>query len=576
MKAYTLKGKLTIFYGLTILIPIVIISIIMPYTFQYLIEKETQTLTETTLQTLSHNIEMYLDDLERITIIPYFNDPLMRALQLKVFGYDEADLSTEVFVERTLANSLSTYFHNLRADIVGTIILPADGSVYVTTNGISKSIDDFPYKNQEWYRKAIAANGKAIFISAHAQDYLDNPPADEVFSVARLIKDPESLRPLGVIIADADTSALKRMMGNIQFNVASKRAIFNENGELFYASSPVSDEMIKQIKDKKTTIQDEHDSYVVVSQEIQPANWKIVVLLSKSELNAKLKWMFLAGIMFAIGGLVLTYLLFSALSKWIVNPFQHAIRVMKRVQHGDLQVRLETRGNDEIAQLGHSFNLMIEKINELIDREYKAVLNQRNAEYRALQSQIQPHFIFNTLNGFIALNRMGDRKTLEHAILSLGSMLRYILDKEEWTTIKDAFRFIEQYCGLQRLRFQDRMEVEIHYGEVLGNCRILKLLLQPLIENAIIHGIEPSDNPCKLVISATIKEIGDEPYLVINIHDNGVGFDANNMTNNRSIGISNVRERLMITYPESTFSIESKEGSGTSVTIQIPEKDVRA
>ncbi|WJE50719.1 sensor histidine kinase [Bacillus cereus] len=575
MKAYTLQKKLTIFYALTLLIPILIISLLMPSYYQYLIEKETQTLTENTLTALSHNIETYLDDLEQITTLPYFNDNLMKALKIRASGDYNHDMPTKVFVEKTLTNSLPTYLQNLRQDIVGTIILPVDGSVYIRTNNGSSAVEGYPYMKQAWYKKAIAADGKATFISAHSQNYLVNPPADEVFSVARLIKDPESLKPLGVSMANADTATLRRVMSDNHFSVDSTRAIFNENGELFYASSSLSKDMLDQIKNKETTIKGEHDSYITVSKEIQPANWKIVVLLSKSQLSDKIKWMYIVGVLFAVGGLLLTVFLFFILSRWITDPFKKLIGVMNKVQQGDLHARSVTTGNDEIAQLGNTFNSMIDKINELIDSEYKAVLNQRNAENRALQSQIQPHFLFNTLNGFIALNRMGDRKTLEKAILSLSSMLRYSLGRENWTTIKEAFQFLEKYCGLQQLRFQDRLQVEIHYDEMLSNYNIPKLLLQPLVENAIIHGIEPSDKPCKLTISAAIKDIFHEPHLVIRIHDNGIGFNTEGKTNSQSIGIPNVCERLKMTYPESTFSIESKEGSGTNVTIQIPEKDVR-
>jgi two-component system, sensor histidine kinase YesM len=575
MKTFTLQKKLTIFYALTLFIPIVIIAFFMPFYYQHLIEKETQTLTKNTLTALSHNIETYLVDLERITILPYFHDHLMKALKIKASKYHEKDMPTKVFVEQTLTNSLPAYFQTLRQDIVGTIILPVDGSVYVRTNSGSNAVEDYHFNKQDWYKKAIAADGKATFISAHPQKYLVNPPADEVFSVARLIKDPESLKPLAVIMADADTATLKRGLNGIHFNVKSIRAIINENGEVFYSSSPLSKSMLDQINNNNTTIKDEHDSYVVVSKEIQRANWKIVVLLSKAQLSAKIKWMYVTGILFAFGGLLLTVWLFFILSRWITNPFKKLMAVMKKVQEGNLHVRFSTIGNDEIAQLGNTFNSMIEKINDLIDREYKAVLNQRNAEYRALQSQIQPHFLFNTLNGFIALNRLGDRKTLEQAILSLSSMLRYTLGQEDWTTIKEAFQFLNSYCGLQQLRFQDRLQVKIYYDEKLSSCKIPKLLLQPLVENAIIHGMEPSNKPCKLTISAELKDSLQGTYLVIRIHDNGVGFNVESMKNDKSIGISNVRERLKMAYPESIFSIESQEGSGTLVTIQIPEKDVR-
>lgn len=499
----------------------------------------------------------------------------MKALQIKANDYEWQDTSTKIFVEKTLTESIPIYFQSLRPEIVGSLILPADGSVYAITHVGSYAVNDYPFQKAEWYQKTIVANGKATFISTHPQEYLVNPPADQVFSVSRLIKDPNTLKPLGVIMADADTASLERVMNRIQFDVESKQAIFNEDGELFYASSTLSKEMLQQIKNNEPNVKGEDDTFVVVSKEIERANWKIVVLLSKTQLSSKIKWIYFIGILFAFGGILLTVFLFFVLSRWITKPFKKLTSTMKEVQKGNLQVRLNVKGNDEIAQLGHTFNSMIDKVNQLIDREYKAVLNQKKAENRALQSQIQPHFLFNTLNGFIALNRMGDRKTLEQAILSLSSMLRYTLNQESWATIKDAFLFLERYCKLQQLRFDDRLQVVLHYDEKISHYQIPKLLLQPLVENAIIHGIEPSEKPCTLSVTAELKDIQDESHLVISICDDGVGFNTKCFQKEDSIGLSNVKERLKMVYPQSVFSIESKEGVGTTVTIQIPEKDVR-
>ncbi|WHY64791.1 sensor histidine kinase [Neobacillus sp. SuZ13] len=576
MRATSLQSKLTIFYAITIIVPILIICFIMPFYYQNLIEKETQTLTETTLTSTARNIETYLDDLERLTIVPYFNDSLMNALKLKASpNYSKANLSTKMFVEKTLSTSLPAYFQNLREDIVGTILLTKDNSVYIENKSLSSSYPNFPYKKQEWFSKTIKADGKAAFIGTHEQSYMVSPSADKVFSVARLIKDPETLNPLAVIMADADTVILKEILNDLNFNVKSYAAILNEDNELFYSSSRFTPEIIKQIKSGKTTIKGKKDTYVLVSKGIKPANWKIVVLLSKSELSSKVKWMYFTAILFAVGGLILTFFVFFVLSRWIVNPFRMMMNVMKKVQQGDLQVRVETSGNDEITQLGHSFNRMIDQINELINREYRAVLNQRNAEFRALQSQISPHFLFNTLNGLVALNRIGDRNTLEKSILSLSKMLRYNLVQEDWTTVRAAFEFLQSYCGLQQLRFQDRLEVEYYFDEKVADYMIPKLIIQPLVENAIIHGIEPASKACRLAISAKLILESDSNILEIKIADDGVGFNTERIIESESIGVANVRERLKMLYQNSQFIIESTIGHGTTVIIKVPEEEVK-
>jgi len=389
-----------------------------------------------------------------------------------------------------------------------------------------------------------------------------------------LIKDPDTDHPLAVIMADADTLVLKRIASEIQLNVSSIIAVFGTNKELLYSSQPVSTHVIEAIARKEPIIQDTKEAYTPVIKITELAQWKVVILLSRGEIEAQLRWLYVAGALFAIGGLAVTLLIFSILSRWIMTPFQHMIKAMRNVQEGDLHTRFIIEGEDEIAHLGNAFNTMIIRLNEMIDREYVATLNQRNAEYRALQSQIQPHFLYNTLNGFIGLNRLGERKALEKAIIALSGLLRYVLSNEEWVTIKDEFLFLQRYCDLQALRFQEKMTFVLHYEDVLADFKIPKVLLQPLVENAVIHGMEPADHPCQLCISATMVKAGEDERSVLRIliEDDGLGFAMSPRDSGRNVGLANVHERLKMAYEGALLVISSEVDNGTRVVIDIPQQ----
>jgi two-component system sensor histidine kinase YesM len=202
--------------------------------------------------------------------------------------------------------------------------------------------------------------------------------------------------------------------------------------------------------------------------------------------------------------------------------------------------------------------------------KYKELLERREAQYRALQSQIQPHFLYNVLNGLVGLNRMGDARALESAIFSLKDMLRYILDKGNWTSLREELRFLERYCELQKMRFPDRLSVSIHCEEEVAGFRIPKLILQPVVENAVIHGIEPLGRPATLSIEAGLRGGEDEPFASICISDDGAGFEPESTDVEQRIGLSNVRERLLMAYPNARLSISSSPGSGTRIRIEIP------
>ncbi len=206
--------------------------------------------------------------------------------------------------------------------------------------------------------------------------------------------------------------------------------------------------------------------------------------------------------------------------------------------------------------------------------KYVELIEKREAEYQALQSQVQPHFLYNVLAGLIGLNRMGNTKALESSILALKDMLRYTTEHQEWTTVAEEFQFLLKYCNLQRLRFQERLSFDLDCDEAAGRCRIPKLLLQPLVENAVIHGIEPLDRRGHLTVTARLNHSEAEPVLCISIVDDGVGFVPGPIVRRTHIGLGNVKERLSLAFKRASFQIHSSPGDGTRVDLEISGEEL--
>lgn len=572
--AFSLRFRLMIFYLIIFLVPAAIMIFAMPYYFQQSLSNETRTLTEGTLTSLARNIETYLDDLNRLTITPYLNDDVMQAMQLKASpNYGRADDYSKLLAGRALNTTLPLFLQNSRTDILATVLVTPDGTAYVASVGAAygKPVADYAYTRQDWYQKAMQADGDVVFISSHPEDYLSNIPVRQVFSVARLIKDPDTRQPLGVIMADADTVVLERIINDIYFNVSSIVCVFDDQNKLLYSSRPLPEELQNRDFSDASTVEANGDSYVTVSTVISPAQWKLVVLLSNTEVAAKTRWIYVTGILFAIGGLTLTFVLFFILSRWVGHPFQEMIAVMKQVETGNLKTRFIVPGShDEISELGRALNNMIERLNELIEREYKAVINQRNAEYRALQSQIHPHFIYNTLSGFLGLNRLNDTVGLEKAILALSGMLHYIFEGEDRVNLRDEITFIQRYCELQWLRFRERLTSQIRCDKAAEEIKIPKLLLQPLVENAMIHGIEPAGRPCTMTVDVNLVQQDVKLWVCITVQDDGRGFNPQAAGRKEGVGLANVRERLRIAFPDAKMSLSSQIDSGTKVVIEFP------
>lgn len=572
----SLRVKLSILYLLTIVVPLVIIVFAMPGYYENVITQTSRTLTAATLDSLSHNIDLYLEDLDNLTLAPYFNNEVMSALKFKASpAYADASASQQFATNQALSITLPNILSNTRNDVLSTIVLPSDGSVFMAGRyNPWKVVANFPFTKQAWYQAAIAANGNAVFIDPHAQDYLSTAFSTPVFSVARLIKDLDTGHPLAVIMADADaTVVLQDIISGVRLNVSSITAIFGSDGQLLSSSQPLSEKVVQAIARRQATVEGARDTYLPNIKSTGLARWSVVVLLSRTDIEAQVRWMYVAGGLFAVGGLCVTLLLFAVLSRWIVSPFQRLMHAMKRVQEGNLQTRFVVRGADEIALLGNAFNAMVAQLNDMIEREYVMALNQRNAEYRALQSQIQPHFLNNTLNGFLGLNRLGERGTLERAIIALSGLLRHVLSSEQWVPIREEFLFLQRYCDLQALRFRDKMTCELEYEEALADFYIPKLLLQPLVENAIVHGIEPAGHPCRLHVCATAVTTADVEGAAfrIVIEDDGLGFAAEPRGAGTGLGLANVRDRLKMAYDDASLTICSEVGGGTRVVMEIPQ-----
>ena len=290
--------------------------------------------------------------------------------------------------------------------------------------------------------------------------------------------------------------------------------------------------------------------------------WTITVLLSNQELQSRTNIIYLTALLVYLVGVMTAAFSHLLISKRMVASIDSMKEVFAAIQNRDFAKKYHYTSNTELDDLGDFLNQTAEQLEKTIEREYVLALKQKDSEFRALQAQIHPHFLFNTLNNFIALNQLGDRETLENSLYALSEMLRYILKAPALIPLSQEMKFIDDYCALQKLRFNDRLTCQIISCPGTEQILIPKLLLQPIVENSILHGIEPCSRPCRVQVTVKRKE----EFLVITIGDDGVGFCPKDCAGG-SIGLGNVRERLKSYSPGSYMSIESAPGRGTTTMI---------
>lgn len=274
-----------------------------------------------------------------------------------------------------------------------------------------------------------------------------------------------------------------------------------------------------------------------------------------------------------------------SLSKSIYTPIKKLHDVTTTITKNDLHALMTSDNVDEITELGMSFNIMIGKIKELLDSKMKEQENLKKAELRTLQAQINPHFLYNTLDTIIWMAEAKKTDQVVEIVSALSSFFRISLSKGmDWITIGEEVERIRSYLTIQKMRYRDILDFTIEVDEAVAHNTILKLLLQPLVENALYHGIKNKRQGGTISIRARRK---DHDEVLLEVEDNGIGFTPEKLTQlwvelddnsgdiklESGFGIDNVNKRIRLYYGKPYgLSVRSEYNQGTCVTLVIPAK----
>lgn len=264
----------------------------------------------------------------------------------------------------------------------------------------------------------------------------------------------------------------------------------------------------------------------------------------------------------------------------LTNPLHVLSKQMERTGSGDFHTVVHTDGSREIIELSQSFNLMVSHIDELIRRTYLAELSEKSARLTALESQLNPHFLYNTLQAISTEALLNDQPQINKMITSLASNLRYTIKSEDLVPLRNEMVYVNNYIYLQKIRMDDNLQVNIRIDPDTEEFLIPKISIQTLVENSIIHGISPATGSIQIDISA--KRV--ENYIHICVRDNGNGipeeqlsllyadFERQDKTGSTGgIGLVNLYTRLKLLYPQpATLDIRSKPGKYTEILLVLP------
>ncbi|MBA9028288.1 sensor histidine kinase [Peribacillus huizhouensis] len=445
-------------------------------------------------------------------------------------------------------------------------------------------------RNESWFKKLSQLTGyRSIWLEPHttmfASEKLKSPDS---ISVARVLQDSIT----GVYGYAIITTTVDRISEILKSENSDNHILLMNDTNLLIGTNQDLDKMLsthvrsKEYFKNETIIRIEGQDYLINTRDLSITDWKLISLIPYEKATFRVNAIFnKIFIVQTIAFLLFLFLLTFILSK-ILNRLVDLRNFATNVQSGDLSVRSSLTGNDEIATLSTSFNLMLDKVREMIEENTIIQSRKRQAELEMLQAQINPHFLFNVLNSIRMKVLMKRDHESAKMISSLSKLLRMTIDKNKgMITFQEELEINRDYIRLMNMRQKHEIGLEINVCKETHHIKLPRLVLQPIIENAIIHGLNGQggvieiealfhNHTLKIVIEDSGGGIEDEHLLKLNEnlkHEDLGSTEDSEINGFSSIGLSNVYERMKLTFGENfIMHVQSELNKGTKVTMVIP------
>ena len=572
--------KFVLTYCILLIIPILIIS-------SYAYAKLSNIITDNFLNSASESFEQSLDYMN-YTVYKIFdtsNTIVVNNTVTDILTHDaeEYPLTEQIYDFSKLQSYLCSFENNL--DIKKINLYINDGLIYSSENVSFFKASSL--KNTKVEDCILRTNARFIW---GPMWYLNESTVNDTLFLLKSIKNPDDLsEDIGFLRIDFRKSIIQDIIDKINplddvfsFVINSDNKIIASSRDLkdLYDNSSIDLELIKsaaQFSNQLTTFDD--GKFYLQSAAIDKTDWYMVNVLPKSSILSTIKtqrnYLFIIVILTIIMAIILAAYLVKVINKRL---FQ-VIDGMRQVPNGHLNNYIENDSSDEVGELIDNYNYMISKMSVLIDEQYKLGKDVKNAELKALQSQINPHFLYNTLDMINWMAHKNMNKEISIAVKNLAKFYKLSLNKgKDIVTIKDEVEHSKLYVNLQNMRYDNRITLITKLDESLMNCSIPKITFQPIIENSINHGIlgRGMENG-SILISGYISQNN----LIIQISDDGIGIEKevlplilkeNNLqTKGSGYGLKNINQRIKLLYGESYgLSFTSNYGFGTTVEITLP------
>ena len=566
------------FSVLMVLAMLVFMVIAMRYTSGTIYENSINYMSQI-IQQVNYDIDTYIEYMENISSIIAKSSDVPRYL----FDQNQTEAEREAEKERIL-----TQFQTImesRDDIYNVAAVAKNGR-YIINRGDDELTEYVDIESLDWYQAAMESKSGIAVSSSHVQNAIQSS-YKWVITLSRALVNNQTGEREGLFFVDLNYSAISDLCNNNSIEEkgyifvldAEGNIVYHPKQQLMYGGLKTENiDAIMECEEDSLIIDEGGESKLYTMSKSKRTGWTVVGAAYTSELlknneQAQMWYLLVASILLlAVIGIS------GIISREITKPIRSLRDSMRKVQNGQFDTHVEVITENEIGSLGRSFNLMTSEIRALMEQNVYEQKQKRKSELKALQAQINPHFLYNTLDSIIWMSEAGENDEVVEMTSALARLLRQsISNDQEEVELEKEIEYVKNYLTIQKMRYKDKLEFFIYVDPRVAHVPIIKLVLQPLVENAIYHGIKYKETKGNLKIYA--RPVDGRVEIVV--ADDGIGMDEDVMEHifdehrkeqkRNGVGVPNVQKRLKLQYgSEYGIRYESVKGAGTKAVITIP------
>jgi two-component system sensor histidine kinase YesM len=576
-----LQTKMFVSFLILVLIPVIGLGTCSYIISTNFLERQTVQNQTQTIHLIAANLKSMLDDASEITGYITTNETIQNLLSQPVSG-------SETYAQKTLFDYLSNLKH-VKKYISFLIIYGENDFLFRDFSDFYRQTVSFnELKDSPVYVATAAQQGEPHWEHSSSPLFILGNYYNEVMVGRRIVSIYDRDKSLGMLFMGINGEAVNNLIKDVQIGVTTNLLLFDDNYNLVASKLDAKEMETKlnenlehkmQLFTSKETYQYRigNKSYLASSTPIEPYHWYVVSLTPIEDIEKQHGIVLRITLILSLSLLLVVVLISVYLSRSITMPIKNLLRSMNNMKFGDLNQKVKVVGKDEIGLLSQKYNEMVAELNEMIQKVYVSQTHQKIIELRTLQAQIEPHFLYNTLDFIFFNSKMnGDDQTAQ-VVHALSELFRLSFNRgNDYYRLEQEFKQIKAYVRIQHARFPNRFTPEWDIDSTIERFYTMKLLLQPIVENAILHAFEGlQGRPGILRIRGKLED--DD--IVLTVEDNGCGMTRDQVDRllnpqgrkSEGYGITNVNERLqMIFGPDYALRIVSSPGQGTCVTIRLP------